>query len=426
MTDVAVEASSNVMAGAEAVGENPESERYPLGLCLSGGGYRAMLFHAGALARLNDEGILEKIDMISSVSGGSIAAGLLAFVWPRLRFEGGVATNFKEEYLAKILKFSQVFADAPSIVKSWVNPFSTAADEAAKLFEKDLLEGKRPTLKSLPQRPWFVFCSSNLSTGSLFRMSSHYIADYRIGISTKADLPLATAIAASAAFPPVLSPLRLDLSVFEWNKTKLDPSVGNPVPAGRAVLSDGGVYDNLGIEPTLKRCDRVLVSDAGAPWHYSNKSFWNYLGQLRRVVDTVQNQVGSLRVRGLIAIFNATKKAEELGLDPAVRAALNARTRGVYWSISGKAKDLSTHASLQFTPSSIVAADIGTYLHFLGAAETEHLVNWGYHVCDARMRRFYPDPVSNAAAYPVARGTVVPSRIARFSKAIYELFPRAV
>src|SRR3712207_5709613 len=65
-----------------------------LALCLSGGGYRAALFHLGALRRLDEVGLLAKASMISSVSGGSIVSGLLAtrFVpWPsepdRHRFE---------------------------------------------------------------------------------------------------------------------------------------------------------------------------------------------------------------------------------------------------------------------------------------------------------------------------------------------------
>jgi len=48
------------------------------GLCLSGGGYRAMLFHLGSLLRLQETGILARVNRISSVSGGSIVAGLLA------------------------------------------------------------------------------------------------------------------------------------------------------------------------------------------------------------------------------------------------------------------------------------------------------------------------------------------------------------
>ena len=56
-------------------------------LCLSGGGSRAMLFHAGALLRLNELGLLPRLARISSVSGGSIAAGALAVAWRDLGFD---------------------------------------------------------------------------------------------------------------------------------------------------------------------------------------------------------------------------------------------------------------------------------------------------------------------------------------------------
>ena len=86
-------------------------------LCLSGGGYRAMLFHLGALWRLNEAGYLpklergdivvfwypnelgylRKLDRVSSVSGGSIAAGVLAKHWDSLEFDaGGRASNFTD------------------------------------------------------------------------------------------------------------------------------------------------------------------------------------------------------------------------------------------------------------------------------------------------------------------------------------------
>src|SRR6478752_2743861 len=47
-------------------------------LCLSGGGYRAALFHLGALLRLHATGRLHGVDVVSSVSGGSIASAWLA------------------------------------------------------------------------------------------------------------------------------------------------------------------------------------------------------------------------------------------------------------------------------------------------------------------------------------------------------------
>ena len=56
----------------------PPASRTGSALCLSGGGYRAALFHLGACRRLNEWGILPNLSVISSVSGGSIFAGHLA------------------------------------------------------------------------------------------------------------------------------------------------------------------------------------------------------------------------------------------------------------------------------------------------------------------------------------------------------------
>src|SRR6476619_5234143 len=75
----------SVVASTSAPDEPPEPGP-GIALCLSGGGYRAMVFHLGALWRLNELGHLPKLDRISSVSGGSITAGLLGFKWSRLGF----------------------------------------------------------------------------------------------------------------------------------------------------------------------------------------------------------------------------------------------------------------------------------------------------------------------------------------------------
>src|SRR5690349_24700851 len=72
-----------------------------IGLCLSGGGYRAMLFHVGALWRLNELGYLTRLTRVSIVSGGSIAAAVLGQTLSKHEFTGVVpqghphATNLK-------------------------------------------------------------------------------------------------------------------------------------------------------------------------------------------------------------------------------------------------------------------------------------------------------------------------------------------
>ncbi len=69
-------------------------------LCVSGGGYRAMLVPCRAVFRMNELGLLSKLDRVSSVSGGSMMAAALATAWPKLKFNAkGVATNLATEFL---------------------------------------------------------------------------------------------------------------------------------------------------------------------------------------------------------------------------------------------------------------------------------------------------------------------------------------
>src|SRR6266446_4769699 len=87
------------------------------GLCLSGGGYRAMLFHLGALWRLNELGYLPKLARISSVSGGSITAGVLGMNWKHLDFDRtGVSPNFIEVVVAPIRRLASVTIDQWAII----------------------------------------------------------------------------------------------------------------------------------------------------------------------------------------------------------------------------------------------------------------------------------------------------------------------
>ena len=66
--------------------EDSDKHHQGIGICLSGGGYRSTLFHAGALRRLAELGVLSNSNLhtVSSVSGGSIAGAFLAtaFKWP--------------------------------------------------------------------------------------------------------------------------------------------------------------------------------------------------------------------------------------------------------------------------------------------------------------------------------------------------------
>jgi len=91
-TDVSADAAKNLQPVREpAAGDALAQPKPGIALCLSGGGYRAMLFHLGTIWRLNELGILRKLDRVSSVSGGSITAGVLGFAWNKLTFDANSA-----------------------------------------------------------------------------------------------------------------------------------------------------------------------------------------------------------------------------------------------------------------------------------------------------------------------------------------------
>lgn len=104
-------------------GDPPLNQVIPgLALCLSGGGYRAMLFHTGALIRLNQLGYLPRLDRVSSVSGGSITAGVLGLNWAKLNFVNGVAQNFMELVIAPIRKLAGKTIDVEAVLGGLLLP----------------------------------------------------------------------------------------------------------------------------------------------------------------------------------------------------------------------------------------------------------------------------------------------------------------
>ena len=100
-----------------------------IAIAASGGGFRAMLFHAGAFQRLNELGLLSKAKQISSVSGGSIAAGYLAIVWQSLGNpdKNGVFADFEHRYVNPIFAFSRLKVDVVDALTGFL-PWTSAAE----------------------------------------------------------------------------------------------------------------------------------------------------------------------------------------------------------------------------------------------------------------------------------------------------------
>src|SRR5918994_4336182 len=104
---------------------DPAEPSQGIALCLSGGGYRAMMFHLGVLWRLNEAAMLPLLDRVSSVSGGSITAGVLAMNWAQLAFsEAGVAKKFDSRVVEPIPAMAAKSVDVTSLLVGAVLPFT--------------------------------------------------------------------------------------------------------------------------------------------------------------------------------------------------------------------------------------------------------------------------------------------------------------
>jgi predicted acylesterase/phospholipase RssA len=236
-----------------------------IGLALSGGGFRATLYHLGLARFLRDAGILPSVTHITSVSGGSIFAAHLALNWDRYN---GSESEF-DAAAAELLAFVRMDVRNRIIRRfplsfvvlwpGWLRRRLTRTGLLVSHYERFLLGDT--SLFQLPESPHLHILATNLSEGCLCsfnreglimvrRQEGHAprIDRVRIGLAT-----VAMAVAASSAFPGFFPPLVLT-----------GPEVGASGEFGRQAYTDGGVFDNLGV-----RMFRSLEQESGAghrPW----------------------------------------------------------------------------------------------------------------------------------------------------------------
>jgi len=215
-----------------------------------------------------------------------------------------------------------------------------------------------------------------------------------VGRLDKPNLPLSKAVTASSAFPPFLSPLVLTLpegSLTDWPGQRAGAGgIIDPAPfRARILLTDGGVYDNHGLDPIVKRYMTLLVSDGGAPFGRNVDVATDPIRQLQRVFDTTDNQVRALRRRDLIARFKAAQAAQSAGklqpdqVDPYGRF-------GTYWGIDTDPTKVTPPGALPCAAAIVnQLAQLATRLSDLGEAQSKQLINWGYAICDRCVRAHY-------------------------------------
>jgi predicted acylesterase/phospholipase RssA len=270
-----------------------------IGLALSGGGFRAVAFHLGALRALHDRGVLDHVEVVSAVSGGSLIASLWAYnEEPFDAFDDRVVELLRRGLTADIAMAALLGRRAPQaagtmlIAGSGKLAASTAAlgrRAATRLRHHRRARGLEPPFRrwvsrttafadvlrdrlfgdlavNAPRRPVEVVINAcELRSGTAFRFGSKESGSSRYGKLVDNRFPLATAVAASAAYPVLLPALDLVCEFESWR---------GEVGRERVLLTDGGVYDNLGttcLEPgrssrhstNVYPVDYIVSCDAG-------------------------------------------------------------------------------------------------------------------------------------------------------------------
>ena len=251
-----------------------------IGLALSGGGTRAIAFHLGCLRALHDLELLDKVRVLSTVSGGSVIGALYVLshqpfpefekdiravlrrglAWPVLRttlftLEGPKALfclalvgviNIALFAVSAILRFFFRFA-APKLHKDWkrkdyhqpIRQFASATTILRRAMDDELFKGALLSQFS-SSKPLLIINAADLRTGSAFYFSAGESGTWRLGSLVNDNISVAHAVTASAAHPLFLPPLD-ELLPFRRRDGSLHLE--------RVTLTDGGVYDNLGLAP---------------------------------------------------------------------------------------------------------------------------------------------------------------------------------
>lgn len=280
-----------------------------IALALSGGGIRAMVFHLGVLKLLAERGLLEHVNRISTVSGGSLVVGFIMK-------ESGLSWPSSDDFLSKVYPSIRAKLCERSLqwgaLRQLRNPLhlrflSSRANLLGLALKNEW--GIDEKLSDLPSRPEWSINGTTAENGKRFRFKRDDLGDYSLGYAPSGNFPLADALAVSAAFPGGFGPLAIPTAQFGFRRRKWNAPAGTEevVNIGYKTLHlyDGGVYDNLGLEPFFdagksqsKHPENfIVVSDAGSPlpsgfnFHRLNPR------RLMRIADIMSNQAHALRVR---------------------------------------------------------------------------------------------------------------------------------
>ena len=346
--------TSAILSSNAIVNPGPR-QSVDIGLALSGGGSRAIAFHLGCLRALHDRSVLEKIDVISAVSGGSVIAAMYGY-------SNSTFEDFDEEVQQVLLKGLQgkiarryLFSHRilQSIVTTLISgAISVLVDVLRSLIllilgiirlKKSRLAHFVDTVRS-PFRRWvsrthafedtlrlsvigdarmsdrrrgnidLVINATELRTGSAFRFGSRETGIWRFGRASNNDIRVAKAVAASAAYP-ILLPAFDEIMEFHKDDNKCKQ---------RVILTDGGVYDNLGtscLEPDRSSAysfnvyhpQYIISCDAGAGIFDAKATPYWWPSRVMRSTEAIFRKAQD-RVRSNLFHFEATGQIKGLVL----------------------------------------------------------------------------------------------------------------
>lgn len=300
-----------------------------IGLALSGGGSRAMAFHLGCLRALQDRGILEKTGVISSVSGGSVLAAMYAYSEDEFDafsarvtsllsrgLQWSIARNLMSpSLLARVIASNLISSPtafaarafgAQPPMQRWASRTDALESTIAEIIgDVSLSQVKRHNLD-------IVFNATELRTGTAFRFSNRCSGGWRTGEIKGNHIGVATAVACSAAYPLLLPAIDRRYIFVKHGLERLD----------RVVLTDGGVYDNLGIaclepgrDPLFSlhnyRVDYLICCNAGygqfsggsIPFGFYTRTKAAYQSTFRKVQDAAFDRLHSCQRIGSLKGF---------------------------------------------------------------------------------------------------------------------------
>ena len=303
-----------------------------IGLCLSGGGYRAMLFHLGTLWRLNDGGLLRRLDRISSVSGGSITAAMLGLHWQELEWDArGQAENFERMVVRPVRVLAGETIDASSVLEGLL-PFTSVGERVAAAYREHLFAERDPAgaprgrrraavraLRDQPRVRRVLPLLAALPRGLPRRDGARAAGAARRGGRRVVGVP-AGALAVRAR------PARRRVGDRGGQRPRRRRS-----GAARSSSPTAGSTTTSGLETVWRSCRTVLISDGGGQAADDADPPADWPRQILRVLKVIDNQVRELRKRQAIGSYRAGLRRRDLLGDPLrggrLRAGRPARVR---------------------------------------------------------------------------------------------------